>query len=256
MPIQSIDLKSIRYFIMSAELGSLRHAADSLKVRESTVSRRVRDLEDEIGASLFIRHPGGVSLTLAGQRFLHRARRAVEQLSAGAIEVHDIGRSQSGILRIGLFSSLTSGYLSKLINSYDDKFTGVHIDFVDAPARQHSISISRFEIDVAFTIGRLHVSGCEALYLWSEGVFVAISETHPLSSQRDVKWTDVSAETFLVRPGGSGAEVQEYIESKFSNFSDKPRINTQNVGRYSLLGLVSAGRGIALAIQSETRISV
>ena len=109
MPIQSIDLKSIRYFIMSAELGSLRRAADSLKVRESTVSRRVRDLEDEIGASLFIRHPGGVSLTLAGQRFLHRARRAVEQLSAGAIEVHDIGRSQSGILRIGLFSSLTSG---------------------------------------------------------------------------------------------------------------------------------------------------
>ncbi|WP_114911043.1 LysR family transcriptional regulator [Acidibrevibacterium fodinaquatile] len=52
-------------------------AAAELGVWESTISRWVRDLEDEIGVALFIRHPGGVKLTNAGSRFLNHARMAV-----------------------------------------------------------------------------------------------------------------------------------------------------------------------------------
>ncbi len=49
----------------------------ALEVKESSISRSVRDLEDEIGVSLFIRHSSGVNLTLAGQRFLNRTRQAL-----------------------------------------------------------------------------------------------------------------------------------------------------------------------------------
>ena len=63
-----LRLRHIQYFVTASEQGSFRKAAALLNIQESAVSRRIRDLEDRLGASLFHRHPGGVSLTVAGQR--------------------------------------------------------------------------------------------------------------------------------------------------------------------------------------------
>ncbi|MFG1270479.1 LysR family transcriptional regulator [Xanthobacter versatilis] len=247
---------NLRYFITAAERGSFRRAATALGTQESAVSRCIRDLEDKIGASLFIRSPGGVHLTLAGQRFLRRARHAMEQIEEGAREVRAIGGNASGHLTVGLFSSLASGFLSRLFDAYDDRHPGVHIDFVDASAREHSAAIEHFKTDIAFTIGRLNVGNCEAVQLWTEGLSVALPVAHPLAQKEQLSWADLAGEIFLVRPGGSGSEVRDYISRRLDGFDTRPTIRVQRVGRYSLLGLVAARRGVALVIQSETAISI
>ncbi|WP_243395851.1 LysR family transcriptional regulator [Sphingomonas oleivorans] len=71
------ELRHLRYFVAAADHGSFRKAGAALGVQESAISRRIRDLEDRLGASLFHRHSGGVFLTQAGQRFLRQARRAL-----------------------------------------------------------------------------------------------------------------------------------------------------------------------------------
>lgn len=65
-----IELRQIRYFLAAAEHGSFLKAAAALGIQESAVSRRIRDLEDDLGASLFQRHNGGVVPILAGQQFV------------------------------------------------------------------------------------------------------------------------------------------------------------------------------------------
>jgi len=75
----------------------------------ATVVFSIQDLEDEIGAALFIRHHGGVQLTQAGQRFLVRARRALNQIGRAALDAQSIGRGESAIVRIGIFSSIAPG---------------------------------------------------------------------------------------------------------------------------------------------------
>ena len=65
----SIELRHLRYFIAAAEHGSFRKAGAAVGVQESAISRRIRDLEDQLGASLFNRYNGGVHLTFAGERF-------------------------------------------------------------------------------------------------------------------------------------------------------------------------------------------
>jgi DNA-binding transcriptional LysR family regulator len=84
-PFPSIELRHLRYFLAAAEHGSFRKAAAALNVQESAISRRIRDLEDEIGVALFIRHHGGVHLTHAGQRFLARARKALNHIGSAAM---------------------------------------------------------------------------------------------------------------------------------------------------------------------------
>lgn len=247
---------NLRCFIAAAEHGSFRRAATALAIQESSISRCIRDLEDQIGASLFIRTPGGVNLTLAGQRFLRRARQAIEQIEEGAREVRAIGENASGHIRVGLFSSIASGFLSQLFDVYDGKNPGTHVDFIDASASEHSTAIGKFEIDIAFTIGRLHVHNCEAIHLWTESVFVALPHSHRHAQKDQLTWADLVGESFLVRPGGSGSEVCDYITHRLAGFDKHPIINVQRVGRYSLLGLIAARRGIALVIQSETMISI
>ncbi|MCP5231146.1 MAG: LysR family transcriptional regulator, partial [Zoogloeaceae bacterium] len=73
LPRSRIKLQHLRYFVAAAEHGSFRKAGRALDIEESAISRRIRDMEDELGASLFQRHAGGVRLTLAGQRFLKPA---------------------------------------------------------------------------------------------------------------------------------------------------------------------------------------
>lgn len=114
----SVELRHLRYVVAAAEHGSFRRAAKAMKVHESAISRRIRDLEDEIGAALFIRHHGGVHLTHAGQRFLIRARRALSQIGHAAVDAASSGRGEAGVVRIGIFSSLASGFLADLLRAY------------------------------------------------------------------------------------------------------------------------------------------
>jgi DNA-binding transcriptional LysR family regulator len=65
----SIEMRHLRYVMAAAEHGSIRRAARALGVQVSAVSRRIADLEDEIGDTLFVRCSGGVALTYAGQRW-------------------------------------------------------------------------------------------------------------------------------------------------------------------------------------------
>lgn len=255
-PKTSGSMRHLRHFITAAEAGSLRRAAEVLGLQESTVSRSVRDLEDQLGASLFLRHPSGVTLTLAGQCFLHRARQALVQLQKGWEEVAAIGRSENGILRIGIFSTLASGFMGDLFRAYDVHHSSVHIEFVDAEANEHAASIRSFDIDAAFVIGRFQWAECDSLHLWTETVFIAFPEGHPLTRNEEVTWQDLVDERFLVRIEGSGGEVREYLRRRLAVLGRRPLINAQRIGRSSLLGLVASGRGVAPATQSETVISV
>ncbi len=76
-----VELRNLRMFVAVVDHGSFRKAADSLAIRQSTVSRRVCDLEQSLGAPLFTRHPSGVLVTEAGQCFCPAVRSLMGQLA-------------------------------------------------------------------------------------------------------------------------------------------------------------------------------
>jgi DNA-binding transcriptional LysR family regulator len=132
-----ISPRHLRYVIAAAEQGSFRRAAQALGVQESAISRRIRDLEDEIGAALFIRHHGGVELTYAGQVFLGRAQKAISHIGHAERDVGAAGRGELGVVRIGIFSSLASGFLADLFRVYDAEHEGVRLDFIEGGSSDH-----------------------------------------------------------------------------------------------------------------------
>lgn len=183
----AIEVRHLRYVIAAAECGSFRRAAQTLEIQESAVSRRIRDLEDEIGASLFIRHHSGVQLTQAGQRFLTGARKALSQIGHAAVDAAAFGRGETGMVRIGIFTSLASGFLADLLRTYVSTNPSIRPDLVEGGPSAHIAAVQRHDIDVAFLTGKPIAEGCDMTHLWNERVLVALPSDHVLTSRPEVK---------------------------------------------------------------------
>lgn len=247
-----IELRQLTYFLAAVEYGSFRKAASSLGVQESTVSRRIRDLEDQLGASLFIRHNGGVRLTIAGQKYVQHARKALRQIGQGAKDVAAIGRSEDGRIRVGIFSSMASGFLFELLRTFDREHAGVRIEFVDGEPADHVAAIRQMKLDVAFITGTVQWPGCEAEHLWSEGVFVVLPFDHRLASRDSVTWQDLAGERFIVSDAAPGQEIHDYLVQRLADLGHHPEIDLQYVSRDNLLPLVAVGRGLTVMSEAAT----
>lgn len=247
-----MNLRHLRYFVAASEHGSFRKAGAALGVQESTISRRIRDLEDHLGASLFIRHTGGVRLTIAGQRYVQHARKALRQIDRGEHDVAAIGRSEEGHIRIGIFSSLASGFLFELLQAYSREHSKVQIEFVEGDPTDHVAAIRQLRLDVAFVTGTAEWAGCDTEYLWSERVFAVLPADLPISEKDELTWHDLVDHRFIVSDAAPGQEIHDYLVQRLADLGHHPQIDLQYVGRDNLLPLVAVGRGLTVMHEAAT----
>lgn len=248
----AVELRHIRYVIAAADNGSFRRAAAVLGIRESAISRRIRDLEDEIGVALFIRHHSGVTLTQAGSQFVARARRALSQLSFAAKDVGGFGRGETGTVRIGIFSSLASGFLADLLEVYKRACPDVHLEFAEGAPAIHITAVQGHQIDIAFVTGCPVVEGCDVEHLWSERVFVVLPCGHQLAEQAELRWIDLRGYTFVVSETEHGPEIYDYLVRHLSELGRRPAIQRHAVHRDTLFQIVALGQGLTLTSEATT----
>jgi len=209
-------------------------------------------LEDEIGAALFIRHHGGVRLTHAGERFLVRARRALSQIGRAAIDAGSCGRGETGIVRIGIFSSLASGFLADLLRTYVEANPAVRPDLIEGGPTAHIASIQTHQLDIAFLTGQPIADGCDVAHLWSERVYVALPDGHELASRPEISWADLVDKHFIISETDPGPEIHDYLIKHLADLGRHPSVESHRVGRDNLMHLVAMGQGLTLTSEATT----
>lgn len=247
-----IALQYLHYVLAAAEKRSFRQAAAELGLWESTISRGIRELEDEIGVALFIRHPGGVRLTNAGTRFLNHARQAVGRIEYALKDAGAAGRGEVGMVRIGIFSSLASGFLADLLQSYQVDNPLVHLDFAEGGPADHVAAVQHHRMDVAFLTGEPAAYGCETARLWDERVFVVVPRDHGLAEREEISWDDLRNEHFIVSETNPGPEIHDYLMKHLAELGHHPTVERCGVGRDNLMKLVTLGRGLTLTSEAST----
>lgn len=223
-----------------------------MRIRQSSVSRCIRDLEDRLGTSLFHRHRSGVSLNRAGHQFLPRARQTIRGLDESLHAIAVLGRSENGRIKIGIYSSIASGFLAELLRSFGDQHNSVQIQLIDGNPEEHLAAIRQLELDVAFLTGTRAWQDCDSAFMWSEGVFVVLPELHELAIQTAVDWHELSCEAFMVSETAPGQEIYDYLVRKLADLSCHPDIHVQSVSRDNLLSLVAIGRGLTVVSEAMT----
>lgn len=249
-------LRQLHYLTAAAQVGSFRRAAEMLDVDQPNVSRTIRQLEDDLGVSLFERARSGVRLTPAGKQFLADISPVLEQLESARRSARSARRAESGLVRVGILTSLAGGFLRQLVQAYSEKHPQVRIDLRDGGRREHFAALRAQRLDVAFITGSGPIPGCETRELWRERVHVALPESHPLAVKPRLDWTDLKSERFIVSRAEPGPEVHDYIVRRSADYSNYPDVEEKAALQDTLMNLVSLGQGITLVSAAWTAVKV
>ena len=241
-----IPLASLIQTLAVAEHLNFRHAAKALGVAQSSVSARVKALEEDLDILLFERHARGVRLTEAGRHFVERIAAGVDQLdravkTAGMAAVGECGR-----LRIGIHALIPGSFLAELIRQYREDHPGIEVEITECTARDAVVHVRADRLDVAFVAGKLELPDCHARPIWSEPLVAVLPEQHRLAGQSSITWSDLVGETFLVRSGGTGPQVHDHIVLRLTGRWLAPSIQCFDVERSTLLSMVGQGFGITI----------
>jgi DNA-binding transcriptional LysR family regulator len=246
-----IDLKHLLYAVAAADHGSFRRAADALLLRQSTLSRRIGQLEDAIGVIVFDRLSGGVRATQAGHSFLRSARSILEQTDALATNANSTGRGEAGRLAIGFYTSLSAGNLRATLTDFKQRFPQVELGMVERSRARLITALRNGVLDIAIVTGEAPLQDNNALSLWSERTLVALPEGHSLVDRDAIYWTDLRNETLLLSHYDPGREFEDLVMSKLASPEERPRIERHDVSRGIIKSLVSAGFGVSLVTESD-----
>lgn len=252
MPARSTRVKfqNLRDVIAAAEYGSFRKAANALHIKQSTLSRSVREVEDIIGVRLFERVAGGVRATSAGLSLLKTARSILEQVDSLLMTAYTDSRGETGRLAIGFHTSLSAGNLRATLLNYAQRFPQIEIGMTETSRTRLITALRNGVIDIAIVTGETPLLDSKAMPLWSERIVVAMPKDHRLTSNGTIFWTDLRGETLLMARHDPGPEIQDLLAAKFSSPEDRPKIVHHDVSRGNIKSVVSAGFGVSLMTES------
>jgi DNA-binding transcriptional LysR family regulator len=148
-----VQVRHIRYVIAAADHGSFRRAADrAWCIQESAISRRVRDLEDRLGAPLFTRSAGGVQLTLAGQALrTARPQGALADRNGPSGGELRFGAAKMERFGSGSFPRWPPASFRTSSKSFGQRHNAVRLSFADGNPAEHVAAVRQHQLDVAFS---------------------------------------------------------------------------------------------------------
>src|SRR3954453_20287793 len=163
-----MELRHLRYFVSVAEELGFTAASHRLGVAQPSLSQQIRDLEREVGTTLFARTSRRVELTDAGADFLQQARAILAQAAQAAEQARAIGSGQLGSLDIGLTGSVLLGPLGRLVATFGARFPRVTVRLHEMSPREQEAALHARRTDISFVRRPAEDSGLADELAWSE----------------------------------------------------------------------------------------
>jgi DNA-binding transcriptional LysR family regulator len=253
--MQMIEIRQLRYAVMTADAQSFTRAAAALNVKQTTLSRRVMDLEIRLGVKLFERSTRGAEPTENGKVFLEAARRIVTDVDNLTTIARAVSYGEQGRLAIGYSSSLTAGNLRHAFSDYLTRFPDVQFDGVEAGPDKLLNCLQSRTIDVAIAPSDIREDGISSRSLWSERLMVALPDGHKLLDGDRIYWTDLRREVFVLPGGGIGPILSNLLAARLTEQGYRPNIIVQDTSLESVLSIVPVGRFITILTESSLGVT-
>jgi DNA-binding transcriptional LysR family regulator len=251
----SIEIRQLRYAVMTADAQSFTRAAAALNVKQSTLSRRVMDLELRLGVKLFERSTRGAEPTENGRVFLEAARRIVTDVDNLRTTARAVSYGEQGRLAVGYSSSLTAGNLRHAFSDYLTRYPDVQFDGVEAGPDKLLNCLQSRTIDVAVAPSDIGEDGISSRSLWSERLMVALPDGHKLLEGDRIYWTDLRREVFVLPGGGIGPITSNLLAARLTEQGYRPNIIVQDTSLESVLSIVPIGRFITILTDSSLGVT-
>ncbi|MCC3765172.1 LysR family transcriptional regulator [Glycomyces sp. TRM65418] len=248
-----VDTRLLRYFRAVAEEGNLTRAAARLYVSQPALTKQIRQLEERLGARLFVRSKSGMALTGPGQALAAAVPGVLGSWVEAERAVRAAEAERTRVLRIGFLASAANEKTQDVIAAFRASRPGWRVEMRQASWGAPIEGMVSGEVEAAFM--RLPFPSREdfaLLPLLTEPRCVAMAANHPLAQSASLRFEDLLDEPFVAAPGATGAFRDHWIAAE-ARGGRPVRIGAVTEHPDDWLSAIANGDGIALAPASAAR---
>lgn len=239
-----MNIQKYMAFIRTVECGSFTKAAEMLNYSQSGISRMINDLEKEWGVSLLERRHSGVQLTSDGLKLLPFAKSVCSEYHKLQTQVEELNGLQSGLIRIGTFSSVATHWLPNIIKEFQKDYPNIDYELLLGDYTEIENWILEGRVDCGFLRLPTHPE-FETIFLEQDKLLVVLPENHPLVDCEYFPIKSLCDYPFMLLEKGAKAEVSEIFE----RYNISPNVHFTTWDDYAIMSMVESGLGISILPQ-------
>jgi LysR family transcriptional activator of glutamate synthase operon len=252
---RGVDIEQLRAFVVVARTKRFTRAARQLGVSQPSLSRRMQQLEREVGAKLVVRTPAGVVLTSAGERFLGHAERAIASVDAGRTALDELAGQPRGTVALGSQPTIGAYALPEALARFHAEQPEVLLRLREGSAEVIEERLASGELDLGLLNLPVRRLDLAAQKLWQEDYLLAVPAGHRLAaSGRPIALGDAATEPLVVVDGVASTTA---LLAACEERGVRPRVVVEADNLEAVRRMVERGVGVALLprIMAEAAVS-
>ncbi|MGB7680988.1 MAG: LysR family transcriptional regulator [Candidatus Acidiferrales bacterium] len=243
---EGMELRHLRYFVAVAEAGSLTVAAEQrLHTSQPSLSRQIRDLEQEVGAQLLTRGARGIELTPAGRAFLDQARLVLSQVEAAAESARRVAHPAKPRFSMGFLTGHELTWMPEALQILRDELPNIDVMISSQYSPLLADGLSKGKIDAAFLRRERGAPDLAFRLLVKEPLMVVLPSNHRLATLKTIGPQDLVGETFVTvshtAPVLRGV-IDNYLKRSGINITPAHEADHVTMG----MSLIASTRGVGL----------
>ncbi|WP_042421001.1 LysR family transcriptional regulator [Streptacidiphilus anmyonensis] len=203
-----MELRTLRYFVAVAEELHFGRAAARLHMSQPPLSRAIKGLEADVGATLLHRSATGVALTPAGVVLLEEARNVIDQVERARVRVATAAGTAT--ITVGILSDSADPGATRLAAAYRRRYPGVEVRLREADLTDPTCGLPAGSVDIALTRGPFNETGLTVRELRADPVGALLRRDDPLAERADLTLADLSGRRWFQFPAGTDPIWQAY----------------------------------------------
>jgi LysR family hca operon transcriptional activator len=241
-----MELRHLRYFVAVAEAGSLTVAAEQrLHTSQPSLSRQIRDLEDEVGAQLLRRSARGIELTPAGRAFLDHARSVLSQVEAAAEAARRVAHPGKPCFAMGFLTGHELTWMPEALRILRDELPNIDVMISSQYSPLLANALLKGTVDAAFLRRERGVPDLAFRLLVKEPLMVVLPGDHYLAALKAISPRDLVGETFVTVSNTAPVlrvVIDKYLKRSGINITPAHEADHLAMG----MSLIASTRGIGL----------
>lgn len=236
-----MNISKYQTFLRVVELGSLTRAAEALGCTQSGVSHTINSLEEELGFTLLIRSRAGVQLTAEGERVLPAMRSIINGLSQLEQIVSAIRGLDTGVVRVGSFTSVAVHWLPGIIKAFQQDHPRIEFKLLNGDYHDVEHWLQDGSIDVGFVVLPCRVD-CRAIPLRDDRLLAILPKDHPKAKLDRFPLSGIGDEAFISLLKNSDHDARRAMEQA----GVTPNIKFTTKDDYAIIAMVENGLGVSI----------
>lgn len=241
-----LELRHFNYFLAVAEELHFRQAAEKLFISQPGLSRQIKQMEEILGTSLFVRNKRKVSLTPAGEYLKSELEFILNHLEVTKKQLKSIGDGNLGEIRIGFLGSAMQNVIPELLIKLKNKYAGIKANLEELSNNAQVNAVLRDKLDVGFVRLARVPNGIELRPVFEDTFSVVLPKDHKLNSTSLKGVHQLAEESFILFSQDYSPLYYDTVMSICEDEGFTPKISHKSVHAQTIFKLVENNLGIAI----------